>query len=268
MLDRLAPEIGGRLALRLWVTPRHARPSAGPSGTTATIAGMRVETWGGGPAVYLVHGWGGHRGQLAGLVPPLVAAGHRVIAFDAPSHGESGPGALGPGRATLPEFAAALTAVVAAFGPAHAIVAHSMGGTATALAVLDGLPATRLAFIAPMADPMVQIRLFAQFLGLGEKTRAALVRRLERLVGRSMSDFDIPARAADRTDLPPLLVVHDKGDREVSHANGAAIAQHWPAAHLMTTERLGHRRILGDQDVLRAVIDFAGARVTRADEVV
>ncbi|UVS79093.1 alpha/beta fold hydrolase [Actinokineospora sp. UTMC 2448] len=264
VLERAAPNVGGALALRLWCTPRHARPAAaGTPGTRRriTVHGGEVltETWGEGPTVYLAHGWGGHRGQLAGLVDPLVAAGYRVVAFDALSHGESGPGALGPDRSTLPEFAAALTAVVAESGPAHGIVAHSMGGTAAALAVLDGVRASRLALVAPVAEPIGQTAEFAKALGFGERVHAAMLRRLRRLAGRPLTDFDIPARAAGRADLPPLLVVHDVKDREVAHANGAAIAESWPGARLVTTEGLGHRRVLADQDVLRAVIGFVTA---------
>ncbi|MFI9817707.1 alpha/beta hydrolase [Saccharothrix variisporea] len=207
--------------------------------------------------MYLVHGWGGHRNQLGRFVAPLVAAGYQVVAFDALSHGESGPGTLGR-RATLPEFADALTAVVAEFGPAHGIVAHSMGATATALAVLDGLSATRLAFIAPMADPMAQTHLFARFLGFGDRVHRAFIARLEKVAGRAMSSFDIPSRATGQT-LPPLLVVHDERDREVGHVNGEALASAWPDAKLVSTNGLGHHRILTDADVLHEVVTFVTA---------
>jgi len=40
----------------------------------------------------------------------LVDAGFRVVAFDAPSHGGSGPGPEGPGRSNILEFADALVA--------------------------------------------------------------------------------------------------------------------------------------------------------------
>ncbi|GAA0251832.1 alpha/beta fold hydrolase [Saccharothrix mutabilis subsp. mutabilis] len=260
LLERLAPPLGGRLALRIWCTPRHARPSSpAPSGTRheLSVAGSTVvaETWGTGPIVYLVHGWGGHRNQLARFVEPLVEAGYQVVSYDALSHGESGPGTLGPKRATLPEFSKALTAVAAHFGPAHAIVAHSMGASATALAVLDGLPTTRLAFIAPVADPLSQTHLFADHLGFGPRTHAAFLARLERVAGNPIEFFNIPPRATDQ-DLPPLLVLHDTRDTQVPHPNGEAITGAWPNATLITTTGLGHHRILSTPEVLTEVISF------------
>ncbi|CAL9471667.1 hypothetical protein SUDANB95_02835 [Actinosynnema sp. ALI-1.44] len=259
-LEHLAPPLGGRLALRTWCTPRHARPSSpAPSGTRheLPVAGSTViaETWGTGPLVYLVHGWGGHRNQLARFVEPLVEAGYQVVSYDALSHGESGPGALGPKRATLPEFSQALTAVAAHFGPAHAIVAHSMGASATALAVLDGLPTARLAFIAPVADPLSQTHLFADYLGFGPRTHAAFLARLERVAGHPIEFFNIPPRATDQ-DLPPLLVLHDTRDTQVPHPNGEAITKAWPNATLSTTTGLGHHRILSTPEVLTEVVSF------------
>src|SRR5512141_858724 len=51
---------------------------------------LAVTTWGNaGPAVLLMHGWGGARAQMTGFVDPLLFAGYRVVAYDQPAHGES-----------------------------------------------------------------------------------------------------------------------------------------------------------------------------------
>jgi hypothetical protein len=108
-LEHLAPALGARWAVRLWCTvPRGAarrqdnRPRPGAVSTVDLSGGRSVvvESWGSGPPVYLVHGWGGWRGQLGAFVDPLLARGYRVVAFDAPSHGESAPGSFG--RAVVP----------------------------------------------------------------------------------------------------------------------------------------------------------------------
>lgn len=273
-LDPLAPALAARLGASLWCTPprpRHRPPGAPdlPPGTrfTVPVPGFRspvvAETWGSGPTAYLLHGWGGWRGQLTPLVAPLVAAGHRVVAMDGPGHGDAGPGRLGGRRTTLVEIAEALAAVVAVAGPAHAVVAHSGGAAATGLAVREGLTADRLVFLAPMADPMAYFGAFMDTIGAGPRTRPRLRQRLRALVDRPLDQFNLPGWAARAGDLPPLLVIHDRKDREVRHADGHALAASWPGAILHTTEGLGHRRILSNPDVVARTVSFvAGAQET------
>jgi pimeloyl-ACP methyl ester carboxylesterase len=265
VLERLVPGIGARWAEALWFSvPRsrvgHDEPTGPGRRFQLRVRGRTVvgEVWGDGPVVYLQHGWGGWRGQLGALVDPLVEAGHRVVAFDAPSHGDSDPGPAGPGRGTVLEFADALAAVVGTHGPAHAVVAHSLGATAAAVALRAGLPVGRLAFVAPMADPLAYSRVLAGRLGFGERVRTRLVGRVERRVGLPMSAFDVPALARQLA-TPPLLLVHDRLDAETGWSDSAAIAQAWPLSRLVTTTGLGHRRILRDPAVVAEVVGFVTA---------
>ncbi|MGY4643794.1 alpha/beta fold hydrolase [Cellulomonas sp. URHB0016] len=269
-VDPWAPDLMARAALRLWCRPPHAtgrQTVAG--GRTWTLPFGRSEiagqTWGeDGPTVVLVHGWGGHRAQLAApLVEPLVAAGLRVVAYDAPSHGASGPGALGRGRSTLPELASALDAVVTAqtieHGPVRAVVGHSLGAAASALAVLDGTATERLVLITPLAQPLSYVTEFAAALGLGGTSRHRLVVRMEGLVGRRLSTLDVPVRAANAPGpLPPALVLSDLADKEADHQDGPRIARAWPGAELVVSDGLGHRRILRDGETVKRVVAYVG----------
>ena len=261
VLDRVAPSLVARGALRLWCTPTHARRHDDiPGGTSWRLPGGIVgQTWGTGPRVYLVHGWGGYRAQLRTLVQPLVDAGHQVVAYDAPSHGDSGPGELGRRRSTLTELMTAVDTVVASHGPAHAIVGHSMGAAAAALAVLDGTASDRLVLITPLADPEAYTVPFARALGFRESTRLLFVRRMEALVDRRLADLVLPDRAAGRLDLPPVLVLADRADKEADPADGARIADAWPMAELLTSDGLGHRRILRDDATIAAIVDYVSA---------
>jgi pimeloyl-ACP methyl ester carboxylesterase len=56
------------------------------------------------------------------------------------------------------------------------------------------------------------------------------------------------------------LVIHDRDDRMMPWLHGATVARHWPGARLMSTEGLGHRRILADEAVTRAAADFIAGR--------
>ena len=275
VLERVAPAPGAILAERMWChvpTPKgnsrlDLRPGPGEA-ITATVGNRRVvaEAWGEGPTVYLSAGWGGWRGQLGALVSPVVEAGYRAVAFDPLSHGESDAGSMGRRAATIDEFADSLTAVVGQAGPAHAIVAHSVGCNATALAVGDGLTAGRLVFISPMADPTPYIDDFCHILGVGDRVRAGMVARLERRIGRSLRDFDA-VRLAPRLALP-LLVVHDHGDKETRFSDSEALVAAWPGSELVATDGLGHRRILTDPSVIRRVTDFVtvSSPAVRTDE--
>ncbi|HEY7271492.1 MAG TPA: alpha/beta fold hydrolase [Actinoplanes sp.] len=263
VLDHTAPALSARWAERIWFTlPRPAAPRAvrsAPGGRPFTldvgrsrIAGL---TWGTGPAVYLLHGWAGHAGQLSAFVDPLVSRGLRVVAFDAPSHGRSGPGAYGPRSSSILEFATALAAVVSTHGPAHAVIAHSMGGAATAVALCDGLRAGRTVLVAPMASPESYARQLGVAFRFGDATYRRLIARIERRVGAPMHHFDVP-ELGRAVAMPPTLVVHDRTDAFTPVGDGAAIAAAWPSARLHVTTGLGHGRILRDPDVVTEIVDF------------
>jgi pimeloyl-ACP methyl ester carboxylesterase len=272
-LERVAPDLGARWAERLWLTVPpfrgRARPGDVPPGEpfTVRVGGREVAgtAWGTGPAVHLVHGWGGASTQLHPFVAPLLAAGHRVITFDALSHGGSDPGALGPRRTTIPEMASALTAVAKEHGQPHAVIAHSLGSSAAFFALRGGLRPGRLVFLAPMTQPTPLTMVFAATLGFGERIRTRMMARVGVRAGAPWDDFDMPA-AVTRISPPPLLTVHDPADRETRYADSVAIAQAWPDAELVTVQDLGHWRILRDQAVVTRAVDFATstARAQRA----
>jgi hypothetical protein len=97
-LSSIAPAVAARLAERPFLTPpRYPAPDrereilARARPGSVRVAGRRIETWswGVGPRILLVHGWGGRGGQLGAFVEPLVSRGFSVTAFDGPAHGAS-----------------------------------------------------------------------------------------------------------------------------------------------------------------------------------
>ena len=257
-LQTLAPPLAARAAGSLFrLSPRH-RGSSAERETLATgrpgsirDGKLRIATWswGEGPAVLLVHGWGSRGGRLGSFVPPLLNAGYSVMTFDAPGHGES------PGRlSSLPQFIASIEALSEKAGKLHGIVAHSMGCSASAVAMRKGLPLERAVFLAPSANPGAYLRPFTQILGLRPAADEQIRRTFENRFGYKWNDFDVPRMA--RGMETPLLVFHDRDDRDVPWSDGAAIAQAWPGAELVTTEGLGHRRIVHDSAVVGRAVAF------------
>jgi pimeloyl-ACP methyl ester carboxylesterase len=129
-----------------------------------------------------------------------------------------------------------------------------MGGAATTLAMGRGLSVGRVVFLAPAADPAGYSERFAELIGLTPGVLARMKRSIERRFGQPWDSFDVLRAAATMT--APLLVFHDRDDRDVAWIDGAAIADRWPGAELVSTEGLGHRRIVHDPDVVSRAVAF------------
>jgi len=268
-LSPIAPVATAELAVALFRRP--PRHQASESEREALDKGERTDLsldgrplaiwrWGKGPAVLLVHGWGSRGSRLASFVTPLTDSGFSVIAFDAPGHGASA------GRlSSLPQFISAIQAVARHVGGVEAIVAHSMGGAATTLAIERGLRAGRAVFLAPAADPAGYSERFAATVGLSPAVLARMRRSIERRFGEKWENFDVLSAA--RTMTAPLLVFHDRDDADVAWTDGAAIASAWPGAELVSTTGLGHRRIVHDPAVVSRAVAFLTRSIaaTRAD---
>ena len=277
-LEWVAPDAGARLAVKFWFTvppgARRARrsevdlPPAARFTVDVNGHAVRGTAWGTGRTVYLVHGWGGWGEQLASYVGPLVAGGHRVVAYDAPSHGESAPGRHGPRSTALPEMAEALAAVVAAQGEPYAFVAHSIGAMAVARVLRDGVDAERVVMVAPAAsvDPMMPV--FRAAFGFGPRIEARMGAKIEAYAGLPMAELDVPAaghRLHAQGRLPELFTAHDDQDLETPYRGSFDIAEAWHARPPLVTSGFGHNRIVRAERVVAAAVEFLTARDTTLD---
>lgn len=268
--DTIAPRLAAAWAYRLWFDlPPSARTAqrdpegivellGSPFETNLRGRAIRGWTYGEGPVVYLVHGWGGHAEQLGPLVRHLLAQGLKVVAFDGLSHGHSDGGVHGPGSSDAVELGRSLDAVAAMFGPARAVVAHSMGALSVLLALRDGWLATeRLVLIAPVEGVPDFLVRFRSQLRFGRRTERRLIARAEQRTGYAVADLDVSRLSEQLESRPELLVIHDLGDRETPHAPSARLVAGWPGAELYSTVGLGHRRVLADAAVGGSVARFA-----------
>jgi pimeloyl-ACP methyl ester carboxylesterase len=272
MLARVSPRMAARVAVEIWFRPPHLDVrrelqeflSTGER-STLYVRGrpVAVWSWGSGPVVLLVHGWGGYGGQLQPFVEPLVSAGFRAMVFDAPAHGISGPSQVGSHKATLFDFGFVIEEIGRAHGQLAGIIAHSGGCTATAWTLQSAVFKTNsLVFISPMASASRYKDLFHRALGLDEAVLLEFNRYTEERFSFRWADFEVPEMAT-RMKTPPLLVVHDRADADTAWEEGRAIANAWPGTVMLTTNGLGHRRILKDPAVVRQSVDFVAAQAQR-----
>lgn len=267
--QRLWPALGVRAAYRLFGTPlppkwiyRGQGPGAewrreGWAFEHASVGIYHLAAQDSGaespPVVLLVHGWGGHAGQMLPLAQALAAAGLRPVLLELPAHGRSA-GTLS-NSAQFARAIAYVAARLAADGHAlRAAVAHSLGANGLALAAARGLPAERLVLLAPPASPREYTRYFAHTFGLSEATRLAMQRLFEAREGVLMPQLE-PAAVGPRI-AQPTLIVHDREDRVNRFADAEAYRDAIAGARLVATQGLGHRRILKEQEVLAQVARF------------
>ncbi|MGE0735245.1 MAG: alpha/beta hydrolase [Alphaproteobacteria bacterium] len=264
MVARVAPGIAARWLERVFLTPQRpngeARDLAGigavPSQIDHAGRNLRVWTLGDGPSVLLVHGWSGYAGQFADIMLGLAQAGFRAVAYDAPAHGKSDGG-----QTNMVDFAGSILAMARACGPFVAAIAHSFGAPSTILAVERGLQVNRLVVIAPPTSLAQFGRLVARQMGLRPEIGARMQKRIERRIGKNWNELEAEHMIKGLGPrLPPLFIVHDKRDREVPWANGAAVAAVAPEAKFVTTSGLGHTKILKDESVIAQIVGFVGDR--------
>jgi pimeloyl-ACP methyl ester carboxylesterase len=261
----LFPDVATALAERMFLTPPRARDAAASAldlidarSSFLEHKGRHIAMWRWGareaPAVLLAHGWGGYAAQMRAFVFPLLQAGYRVIAYDQPAHGVS------EGRLTgLPDFADVLAEVAAFHGSVEGVVAHSLGGAAAALTLANGKASfKKVVLVSPPSDLVGYSRRFARWYWMPEAVRKGMQAAIEERYGVRWENLEVP-RVAPRLSAQ-ALVIHDRNDRLMPWTHGDSVARHWPGAKLMSTEGLGHRRILSDERVTRAAAEFIAGR--------
>jgi Serine aminopeptidase, S33 len=140
-----SPALAARLGTRVLTTPPKARPKRAHAERIAlatqfplNLGGIsaRGYAWGSGPAVIFSHGWCADASWFAPYITQLNLLGFQVVAFDAPGHGFAARG-----RTDMFGFAACIGGasdwVMANGGRVQAVVGHSFGAVAAAIAMRD-----------------------------------------------------------------------------------------------------------------------------------
>ena len=260
---RFSTRLSGFFAWQLWFTPWHVplsdRAREREAGWTASTRPLRIRagrktlaafTAGDGPTVLLVHGWGDRASRMGAFIAPLVDAGFRVVGLDLPAHGDS-PGV----RTDAYEAAEAIRSAAEQVGPLYAIVAHSMGGAETLMAVAGGVPVQRLVLLAPALRPRHAMDKFTAMFSMPQRAMTGLVKAIERRYGTQVwDDLSSDLNVAD-LDVPALLF-HDRTDPQVDFADGEALHAAWRGSRFVPTEGLAHDRLLRDPTVVAQTVDF------------
>jgi pimeloyl-ACP methyl ester carboxylesterase len=263
-LSYIAPSLAGRLAFRLFCTPRRQAIKGRDQEFLATSTqysfeaeDLQIQSYTWHPAlpdpvgrVLFVHGWESNSARWRKYVKLFCEAGWEVTAFDAPAHGRSG------GRMIqLPMYSRVIKAHMEQFGTPDAIVGHSLG----AGAIVIGMTM----YQAPIVQNIVLLgcfgstervmRDFGRLLGLRPQVIKAIDDVVYAKSGHRMATYSIVEKSAMLPDSVRGLVLHDSHDEVAPVSEAQAIAQNW-GVPFSITEGYGHR--MQHKSVVRRTFEF------------
>ncbi len=212
---------------------------------------IKAFVWGEGPAVLLVHGWNGRGIQFFRFIEPLLKGGYSAIAIDGPAHGES------DGRHTSYfEFSDTVRIFMKSeHGPKiQGIIAHSLGASAAINCQSKDHHPVKLVLLAPALriGDMLQQTLLRY--GIPRHVCKAMIQEYEKQYGYSLVEDD-PILLLENIESD-ILIIHDKGDRAFPYKDVKEATAANRRIELITTEGLGHLRLLTADIVVHAAIDF------------
>jgi pimeloyl-ACP methyl ester carboxylesterase len=212
---------------------------------------LKGYSWGTGKLnVLLVHGWESRGTALRSFVPVLLEKGFRVVAFDAPAHGNSSGQQI-----DLVDFAGSIKAVINRIGGVYGIIAHSFGGAASVYALANLNQTKRLKRLVLIASPSRMLTAMEYFLQLIRAPKAVekeFYKMVTNKVKLPLEELDV-AKMYDRVDVEQVMVVHDKEDSVVPFSASERLVHHWPGVTFVVTEGFGHYELVKEREVLEAV---------------
>ncbi len=199
--------------------------------------------------ILLIHGWSGTGTQMAVIAKRLIKDGYSVVSFDAPAHGKAS------GKISMmPFFIEAIHQLDNLYGPFHAAIGHSLGGMSILKAVKDGVSVNKLVIIGTANSVTHITKDFAQNMQLKEKVAIKMKAYFDTKFGEDMDNYS-GAISAEKVKTP-TLVIHDKEDVDVHISSAYEIHDKLDNSQLLITTGLGHRKILGDSEVINKIATF------------
>lgn len=261
LLQAISPSLTTKFAAKLFTTPiRHKLPKrelhmereSVQKSIPVTEINKEIVVYEYGKSdkkILLVHGWSGRGTQLVKIADELLKIGYMTISFDAPAHGKSKGN-----YSIMTEFIASILELEKQYGKFEYAIGHSLGGMSVLNAIKQNLQVKKAITIG--AGDIIQdiIDDFIKKLELQPEYGIKLRDHFEKRFAGKMDDYS--AYKAAKEIKIPVLILHDQEDDDVSVKAAHHIHEHLNGSELMITNGLGHRKILGDEMVIKRIMDF------------
>ena len=261
LLTTISPFLASRFAAKLFLTPfkyklpeREQKMDSNSKQTKINVPAIdrEIVVYEYGTSdkkILLAHGWSGRGTQLAVMAEALLQAGYSLVSFDAPAHGRA------PGKMSMmPYFVESIHFLEKNYGPFYGAIGHSLGGMSSLRAVKEGLDIERLVIIGTANSVTRITREFAHNMKMNEKVARKMKKYFDKKFGEDMDTYSGAVSA--RGVKIPTLVIHDEHDVDVHVGAAHELHEALENSEIFITEGLGHRRILGNSEVINKAVDF------------
>jgi pimeloyl-ACP methyl ester carboxylesterase len=203
--------------------------------------------------VILLHGWSGRWDQMLSVADKLLSENYEVVTFDFPSHGAN------QGSETdffeMSEFLSSVYKTLQIKEPI--IVCHSAAFLVVShCSLIHSIKFSKLITIDSPARFEYPMEMLIEKLRLPVSLNKELWKIIERKVKIKDPQRQLTTHHLSVLANETVLIINDENDKEVKFSEGLEMSKIWPKAKRISTQGLGHNRILQNKKIIEDVFLF------------
>lgn len=265
-LSKLAPATAGRMAFDLFCTPypkykkrkapaifNHARNLTVVMKDKSKIKGFEWQSNSpNGQTVLIAHGYASFAYKFEHYITPLLKMGYRVLAFDAPGHGQSEGKHI-----NVVVYQEAIEQIMQQCGPVNHFIGHSLGALTLSMIAeqIDRPNERKFVLIAPATKTTTTFDNFFKMMHFNQVTKVAFINQVLSLTAHKVEYFASDRALANYKG--PLLWVHDQEDLVCPYKDLEEFQKNAPNnVEFLITNGLGHNKVYKTAEVMDQIMAF------------
>ncbi len=265
-LSKLAPATAGRMAFDLFCTPypkykkrkapaifNHARNLTVVMKDKTKIKGFEWQSNSpNGQTVLIAHGYASFAYKFEHYITPLLKMGYRVLAFDAPGHGQSEGKHI-----NVVVYQEAIEQIMQQCGPVNHFIGHSLGALTLSMIAeqIDRPNERKFVLIAPATKTTTTFDNFFKMMHFNQVTKDAFINQVFSLTAHKVEYFASDRALANYKG--PLLWVHDQEDLVCPYKDLEEFQKNAPNnVEFLITNGLGHNKVYKTAEVMDQIMAF------------
>ncbi len=206
-----------------------------------------------GPLIFLVHGWDSNAGSLSKFAFQLAENNYNVVCLDLPAHAHATSQ-----YTNLYDCKEAFMRLIEHINPQtpFSVISHSFGSAVVSTALANSpYEVDKLIFLTT-PNKLIQIfKEFKKIINLGDNAFEKFLEKAYDIFEERVEEISVQEKIKT-VQYQNLLLIHDKHDKALPYKNSVEIANSSKNTTLISFEKIGHYRMLWEQQVVDATLDF------------